>query len=154
MPNLCIAAFPGGHANPKKRNYLKKLNACGDLLLAVVTEHTPRVADKGALKSNESSRIYISDRIVFPGDAGARTERRVSGAYVLENARILVLGHHGSRTSTSEEWLGKLKRIRLSIASARRKRYGHPHPVVIDRMRKRGIPVVITEDWGNVRVKL
>ncbi len=154
FPGLCVAAWPGGSARPERRRWLTELGDCKTPARTRVAEHTPPAAHLNAASTNESSRIFTAAGVAFPGDAGARTENRLRASAELAGARVLLLGHHGSRTSSSERMLDNLKALRLAIASARHRRYGHPHPVVLDRLRARGIPVLTTEDWGNVRVRL
>lgn len=62
---------------------------------------------------------------------------------------VLILGHHGSKSSTSEYLLNNLS-IRQSISSARWKRYHHPHPQVLARLQIKKIPNLRTEDWGHI----
>jgi len=63
-------------------------------------------------------------------------------------ADLLLLSHHGSKTSSAEAWLDTL-RPRLAVAQAgHRNRYGHPSPVVLERLAQRGIPVVQSAQCG------
>lgn len=157
LPNLCIAARPGGRATGKREHVLNGIPQCdpGQLLASSrrIRELTPRLKSKNK-NSNESSRIFLLEQMVLiPGDAGTKTEAQIPNSSWLANARILILGHHGSRTSTSEAWLSKLPNLRLAVASSRRRKYGHPHPLVVDRVKNHGVPVIVTEDWGNIRIK-
>lgn len=105
--------------------------------------------------SNESSRIISAETILLPGDSTIRMEK--SWCFLmkgLEKIKILLLGHHGSRTSTSQELLNHLPRLKMAIASARQRRYGHPHLTVRQRLRKNRIPLLRTEDWGHIRIEL
>jgi competence protein ComEC len=71
----------------------------------------------------------------------------------LRDVRWLVLGHHGSRTSTSDNLLRSLPSLRLTIASARHAKYGHPHSEVLQRLRFYRVPVLSTEDWGSIEIE-
>ncbi|MBK7961611.1 MAG: hypothetical protein IPK04_10715 [Bdellovibrionales bacterium] len=68
--------------------------------------------------------------------------------------KVLILGHHGSKTSTSEALLQRLPRLKFAIATARESRYGHPHFVVLNRLRQHRIPILRTEDWGHIGLEL
>jgi competence protein ComEC len=90
--------------------------------------------------------------VLLPGDLERAGEARVLDA--LGPVTLLKLGHHGSRTSTTDEWLDRL-RPRVAIASAGHPSpFGHPHTVVVDRLAARGIPLWTTTERGGVRVTL
>ncbi|WP_413584632.1 ComEC/Rec2 family competence protein [Bdellovibrio sp. HCB274] len=100
--------------------------------------------------TNAASQVVAFKRFLFPGDSPIKAESLWQGLPWVTNARVLVLGHHGSRTSTSEELLDHLPVLKMAIASARWERYKHPHAEVIYRLKKRQIPLLKTEDWGNI----
>jgi len=65
---------------------------------------------------------------------------------------ILKAGHHGSRTSSTEPFVGAL-RPKLTIFSAgRNSRYGHPHPEVVETFEKMGLATMSTAEFGSVTV--
>ena len=104
--------------------------------------------------TNASSRIFtIEKKILVPGDSPAKCEK-IWGEYVPLSINILILGHHGSKTANSEFLLNHLPNLKLAIASSRFQRYKHPSPTVVSRLRKRGIPVLQTEIWGNIKIDL
>jgi competence protein ComEC len=105
--------------------------------------------------ANASSRVILWRGILMPGDSSRDQEKYwVRAIKNLSRTRILILGHHGSATSTGEDLLRTLKNVRVAIASARFKRYGHPHLRVRTDLSRSGIPLLRTEDWGTIRVAL
>lgn len=99
---------------------------------------------------NTLSRVFIyKNWVLLPGDSPKSMEKQWS-KQLPDSVRILVLGHHGSHTSTSDELLSALPKLTLAIVSARKKKYGHPHKRVTNRLRKFGVPVLRTENWGNI----
>ena len=64
--------------------------------------------------------------------------------------RILVVGHHGSRTSTSKELLESLTHLHAGLVSARAAKYGHPHNQVISQFAQQKTPLLTTEKWGHL----
>jgi competence protein ComEC len=89
-----------------------------------------------------------------PGDSPIDQEKLWIHNFKLNRARILILGHHGSQTSTGKDLLKSLKRVRLAIASSRHRRYGHPHMKTQTALRARAIPLLTTEEWGTIRIEL
>lgn len=95
---------------------------------------------------------YGDASILLPGDLEAAGERALLAR--LRPVTALKLGHHGSRTSTTEPWLAAL-RPRVAIASAGHPSpFDHPHPSVLDRLRKHGIPLFSTSERGLVTLTL
>lgn len=100
---------------------------------------------------NALSRVFVFKNFLIPGDSPTKQERIwINNLTPKHRIKFLILGHHGSRTSTSEDLLQKLPHLKLAIASARKARYGHPHPSVIKRLKKRKTPLLVTEQWGHI----
>ena len=160
LGQLCLMVGPNGPVphSPAKRNLLKRLPPCP-------AEHQPvpwqelnwSLRQPHRAQANDHSRVMITNsfHILVPGDSPIRQE--VGWAPKLttraHHIKILVLGHHGSRTSSSIELLHRLRGLRQSWVSARKNRYGHPHPKVRAKLNRRGIPVLRTENWGNLIVE-
>jgi competence protein ComEC len=138
LPGACIAHWPAGPHAKSKQKYMKGwLKPQGS---------TP----------NAASRVFVLSRsILLPGDSTDSEERAWAlNGDQLNEVRLLVLGHHGSRTSTSGRLLKALPRLRQAVASARSKKYGHPHKEVADRLKSFGIALLRTEDWGDLRFEI
>ena len=68
-------------------------------------------------------------------------------------ADLLKVGHHGSRTSTSPEWLTAAGPHLAVISVGASNRYGHPHPSILARLDSVGVPRVWRTDRdGTVTV--
>jgi competence protein ComEC len=149
LPNICLLRAPQGRGSPRKERQLAGMEKCG--------EAVPFVFWNGQLgkTANASSRVAVWRGVLIPGDSSRDQEkfwsRELAGVGA---ARILVLGHHGSATSTGADLLKKAAHIRMAIASARFRRYGHPHPRVIRDLKEKLVPVLRTEDWGTIRIPL
>ncbi|MCF9034914.1 DNA internalization-related competence protein ComEC/Rec2 [Acinetobacter nectaris] len=87
-------------------------------------------------------------------DVGNETEQRLMKEYPNLPVDILVLGHHGSKNSSSEAFLRHYQ-PQIAIASAGyNNRYGHPHTDVINRLEKLSIPLWITSETGAIQMTL
>ncbi|PJA49758.1 competence protein ComEC, partial [Candidatus Shapirobacteria bacterium CG_4_9_14_3_um_filter_39_13] len=64
---------------------------------------------------------------------------------------ILKVAHHGSKFSTSEEFLRKIK-PKLAIISVGKNRFGHPTPEVLERLNQAGVKVLRTDQEGNIEI--
>lgn len=149
LPDLCLENAPLGHSNPRKEAMILKIPKC---------KETPPYltwADPNAKSANQKSWVVLWRQLLVPGDSPRDEEKRWIHYFTgLENVRILVLGHHGSRTSTSQNLLAKVPALRVAIASARFRRYRHPHAEVVRALAQRKIPLLRTEEWGTIHMRL
>ncbi|MFH0820407.1 MAG: MBL fold metallo-hydrolase [Candidatus Peregrinibacteria bacterium] len=72
---------------------------------------------------------------VITGDAGFPEEREVLLAGQEVQGEILKLGHHGSRASTSDEWLKAVNPKIAVISASSDNKFGHPHPETVERVK-------------------
>lgn len=104
--------------------------------------------------SNDSSVIFIiKNKILIPGDSSSHMES-FWVPLIQEPIQILIMGHHGSKYSTSSFLIESLPSLKMALSSARFKRYGHPHPSTQRRLNKKGILSIRTEDKGHIRIPL
>ncbi|MFD0958603.1 ComEC/Rec2 family competence protein [Paenibacillus chungangensis] len=114
---------------------------------------------------NEASLIVAvtlySRTFLFAGDINAATEGVVMRkAIELSRGKenepggvgidVLKLAHHGSRYSTSEEWLAYWRPNAVVVSVGAYNTYGHPHPHVLDRVSASGAELWRTDDGGEV----
>lgn len=98
---------------------------------------------------------------LLTGDVEAEGERRMLEAEkeakhsggLSEGCDILKTAHHGSDTSTTEEFLDAAAPSLALISCGKNNSYGHPHKEVLRRFEERGIPVLITTDCGAVTIR-
>ncbi|OFZ31203.1 MAG: hypothetical protein A2622_00985 [Bdellovibrionales bacterium RIFCSPHIGHO2_01_FULL_40_29] len=101
--------------------------------------------------ANDRSWVYQDRQVLIPGDSTSPQEKLWSKQMTgLNQIQILILGHHGSQSSTNQALLSALPKLKLAIASAREARYRHPHAKVMKRLQKNKTPVLKTEDWGSI----
>ncbi|AZZ36432.1 hypothetical protein CIK05_06390 [Bdellovibrio sp. qaytius] len=101
---------------------------------------------------NDSSKIYRYKNILIPGDSSIKMEKAWVKLLIRQKLNYLLLGHHGSRTSTSDLLLERLPQIKMAIAQSRMAKFNHPHKEVLERLKHHRIPVIRTEDWGNTAI--
>lgn len=99
---------------------------------------------------NESSQVYHYKSVLIPGDSSQKQEKIWAKTIKKpEGFKFLSLGHHGSRTSSSDVLLKKLSHLKMAVVQARKSRFNHPHKETVQRLKKYHIPLLKTEDWGN-----
>jgi competence protein ComEC len=82
-----------------------------------------------------------NNTILLTGDADEKTELTILQKYPQLNVDILKAGHHGSKTSTSEKLLDAITPKQVIISAGANNSYKHPHPDVIDKLKKRKIQI-------------
>ncbi len=89
---------------------------------------------------NDSSNIVyfkIRDyKFLFMGDAGINVEQDLIMKYNLNNITVLKVGHHGSKTSSSKNFITAIKPIYSIISVGRNNLYGHPNEEVLDNLKE------------------
>lgn len=153
LSDSCLKVAPLGKSSPYKMILLKAYKMCPADILAneTVRELTLFSTQDLRKKTNDLSRVLVAqNKILIPGDSPTKEEKNWSQQIPTNTLRILILGHHGSKTSSSDYLLSHLRELKVAIASARFARYGHPHPEVVHRLHKYRVPLLRTEDWGNL----
>lgn len=89
---------------------------------------------------------------LITGDAPSALERQLIALYDLPDIECLVVGHHGSKTSTSERLLERVT-PEIAIISVGENSYGHPTGEVLERLRGRGIDIFRTDESGSIKVR-
>jgi len=68
------------------------------------------------------------------GDAGVEVENDLIEKYYLKDIDILKIGHHGSKTSSSELFVDEINPKYSIISVGKNNRYGHPNDSVLDNL--------------------
>ena len=98
--------------------------------------------------------IYKNKAMLFMGDASIKTEKYLLNNYNLNNVDLLKVGHHGSITATSEEFLKEIRPKIGLISCALVNKFKHPSNEVIKRLKKYNITLYQTRYDGGVNINL
>ena len=90
--------------------------------------------------------------LLFMGDATTENEKNIIEKYPLLKIDYLKLGHHGSKTSTSLEFIHSIQPKLAIISSGNFAYYQHPNPQVISTLNNLGIPYLVTNDDGDIEI--
>ncbi|HFD12362.1 MAG TPA: DNA internalization-related competence protein ComEC/Rec2 [Crenotrichaceae bacterium] len=105
-------------------------------------------------ENNNSCVIKISaggDRVLLTGDIESRAENRLIDEYNHRlNSRVLIVPHHGSKTSSSAAFLDAVKPDLAIIAAGYRNQYGFPHRKIVKRYAKNKVSLLNTAYSGSI----
>jgi competence protein ComEC len=95
---------------------------------------------------------YGAVTFLFIGDAEETEEAVILNSGADVHAQILKVGHHGSRSSTSPDWLQAVSPQVGIISVGENNHYGHPHPEVLDWLSQFGVRVYRTDQHGTITI--
>lgn len=98
--------------------------------------------------------IFGNSSFLFTGDAGKSIERKILSRYKEDviNSDVLKISHHGSKTSTSEEFLEEVSPEIAVISCGKNNSYNHPHQEVLKNLEKFGIEILRTDINGDIKI--
>lgn len=91
---------------------------------------------------------------IFTGDAEVRSEQEILDRGVNVRANVLKVGHHGSETSSSAQFLNAVRPAYAVISAGDGNQYFHPHQPILDRLRAANIKVYRTDLHGTVVISI
>lgn len=111
--------------------------------------------------TNESSMVlyltYGEFSALFTGDVegiGEQQTIKLLQEYHLMPVTLLKVAHHGSRNSTSEDFLAATRPRIAVISAGQNNSYGHPHEETLERLKDCGTQIYQTKDSGAVTVRV
>ena len=120
----------------------------GEFTVTVLAYYDDMSAD------NNKSVIVMAEldgiKFLFTGDAEAKTERALIEDGLNVDCDVLKVGHHGSDTSSSKEFLDKATPDYAAISVGENNMYSHPSVSVIDALEERGTRILRTDTDGDI----
>ena len=106
-------------------------------------------------ENDNSNVIYtkIYDyKFLLMGDAGIEKEKEILQKYNLSNIDVLKVGHHGSKTSSSKEFINVITPKYSIISVGKNNRYGHPNREVLNNLAN--TKIYRTDEDGSIMFKI
>ena len=97
--------------------------------------------------------VYGKARILLTGDAEAEEETEIVAAGNDISADVLKVGHHGSRWSTSEPFLDRVRPTIAVVSCSKNNLYGHPHRETQERLTARRVRLFRTDRDGAILIE-
>lgn len=122
------------------------------LILSPPRDHVPTPG--GANNDSLVFQVFHGRQsFLLTGDVEREMEWRMVNDGLLCSAGVLKVAHHGSRTSTTSEFLEQVRPIFAVISNGFQNTYRFPHPDVVARLEKAGTRILRTDRDGLVRVR-
>jgi competence protein ComEC len=93
---------------------------------------------------------YGENSFLFTGDLPSEKELTLISAGLDLNSRVLKVAHHGSKYSTSLEFLDKVAPKDAVISAGKNNRYGHPAWETLDRLNEKKTRILRTDEAGDI----
>lgn len=122
-----------------------KINLNKDIALEVLSKNL----DNKNIEPNDKSLVFVltykNIKILFTGDISKNVEQNIK-----RDIDILKVAHHGSRTSTGEEFLLNTTPEVAIISAGVGNSFAYPHIEVLDRLKEHGIKTYSTNESGEI----
>ena len=137
--------------NKKKINYYKGLKELN------INKHKLQFLNAGVYDNeNDNSNViyfnYNDYKFLLMGDAGIEREKDILEKYNLNDIDFFKVGHHGSKTSSSEGFINEMNPKYSIISVGKNNRYGHPKDSVLNILSN--TKVYRTDLDGSIEIKL
>ena len=96
--------------------------------------------------------IYGGFSVLLTGDIGSETEQVLVNFGSNLRSNVLKVGHHGSKYSSSEEFLRAVKPALAVISVGKKNRYGHPTQEALERLQVVGARILRTDESGDIEI--
>ncbi len=127
---------------------IKELNIDNDKLYFLQTKEYDN--------ENDNSNVIYTElggyKFMFMGDASTTTEKEILDKYNLPDIDVLKVGHHGSKTSSSKEFINEINPNYSIISVGKNNRYGHPNKEALDNLYNSKI--YRTDQDGSIMFKI
>ena len=136
-----------------------------------ITFQTPKIGDKFTLENinfevlsigndtsdlNDTSLVlkmsYNNTCVLFMGDASSNVEKNLLNKDI--DCQVLKVGHHGSRYSSSDEFIKKVNPTYGIIMVGKDNKYGHPTKKALDILNKYKVTIHRTDEEGTIVMHL
>lgn len=131
----------------------------GDCIIEILYPDNEEIVENRKNNNAIVSKITWKEySILFTGDIEEKAEKKILNMYEnkLEKleSTIIKVGHHGSKTSSTEAFIQAVKPKIALIGVGKNNKFGHPNENVLERLKNIGCKIYRTDIQGEITVKL
>ncbi|AVD37688.1 ComEC/Rec2 family competence protein [Clostridioides difficile] len=108
------------------------------------------IQEESNLNSIVFKLTFNNNSFLFMGDAEEENEKEILRSFELNNINFIKIGHHGSNSSSSLEFIKKINPDIAAISCGYKNQYGHPHKEVIDNLKQSHVSIYRTDRIGDI----
>jgi competence protein ComEC len=111
-------------------------------------------------KENDASLVlrlsggHIRNSVMFMGDSPKKIERYLSKILEYINTDYIIVGHHGSKTSSDKKWISNFSGSTAVISAGKNNRYGHPNRETLGVLGDFRLKILNTMSDGDIEILL
>lgn len=137
----------------------QRINIEKNLYFDVLWPDSNNVVTENVLNNNSlvSKLVYRSFSILFAGDIEEIAEKKILSAHDkndILNSTVLKVAHHGSKTSSYEEFISNVKPKFALIGVGKNNKFGHPSNEVIESLKEKNIDIFRTDISGEIEIQV
>ena len=124
----------------KEKEYIEKIKIENDLFFVIFWPNNSKLINENILNNNSlvCKLIYKNFTMLFTGDIEQIAEKQILMEYKdnlsIFNATVLKVAHHGSKTSSIQEFIEAVNPKIALIGVGKNNKFGHPNEDVIERL--------------------
>ena len=134
-----VALAPGDQLNPRRKQTTSRPKRPNENMGAIWVPLKEGGFYLAAGDANQNDEILIGKWAARLAARGPENQKR-----------ILKISHHGSKSSSAPEFLKQIHPTEVWISAGRGNRYGHPAPVVMERLLQLAVPIRRTDEEGVI----
>lgn len=145
-------------AGAKESSYSIKLQIEKDIYFDIIWPNNSNLVSENILNNNSIvTKLHFKNfSALFTGDIEQIAEKEILKQYKdnsqLLNSTILKVAHHGSKTSSTQEFLETVKPKISLIGVGENNKFGHPNDDVINRLENIGSKIYRTDKMGEISI--
>ncbi|MGX4600874.1 ComEC/Rec2 family competence protein [Faecalimicrobium sp. JNUCC 81] len=116
----------------------------------ILTLNPSFIQDDNNLNSIVFKLNFMNKSFLFTGDAEYQNEIDIINSFNLDDVDFLKVGHHGSSSSTNENFLKEVSPDIATISCGYKNQYGHPHRSTLENLSTEGVKVYRTDLLGDI----
>lgn len=135
-----------------------KLQIEKDLYLDILWPDNENLISENVLNNNSivAKLYYKNFSILFTGDIEELAEKEILNGYKNDlsqlKATVLKVGHHGSKTSSTKEFIETVVPKIALIGAGKNNKFGHPNSEIINRLESFGCKIFRTDQMGEIHI--
>ena len=139
---------------------IEKVKIEEDVYLEIFWPNNEKMVEENILNNNSivCKLKYRSSSTLFTGDIEEIAEEKILKKYEsnlrILNSTILKVGHHGSKTSSTEEFIKAVSPRLALIGVGKNNKFGHPDNEVITRLMEMNTKIYRTDQMGEITITI